>query len=236
MTTLRNQERFRIQSGVFDEFTFRNLFELQSRGIYDELIGPIQEGKESKFSLDKKDNSKIIVKIYFVQNCDFNKMYEYIRQDPRYEYLKKHRRDIILAWVQREYRNLIYAQRAHISAPKPITWEQNIIVEEMIGDKDPAPALKDVIPQNPQKFMEEIIKQMKGLYQQGLVHGDLSAFNILNYKNKPFIIDFSQGTVVKTPNSEELLRRDIKNVLQLFRKLGINADVEETFIKVVGKK
>ena len=77
---------------------------------------------------------------------------------------------------------------------------------------------------------------MKGLYQQGLVHGDLSAFNILNYKNKPFIIDFSQGTVVKTPNSEELLRRDIKNVLQFFRKLGINADVEETFIKVVGKK
>jgi len=236
MTTLRNQERFRIQSGVFDEFTFRNLFELQSRGIYDELIGPIQEGKESKVFLAKKDNSKIIVKIYFVQNCDFNKMYEYIRQDPRYEYLKKHRRDIILAWVQREYRNLIYAQRAHISAPKPITWEQNIIVEEMIGDKDPAPALKDVIPQNPQKFLEEIIKQMKGLYQQGLVHGDLSAFNILNYKNKPFIIDFSQGTVVKTPNSEELLRRDIKNVLQFFRKLGINADVEETFIKVVGKK
>ena len=124
MTTLRNQERFRIQSGVFDEFTFRNLFELQSRGIYDELIGPIQEGKESKVFLAKKDNSKIIVKIYYVQNCDFNKMYEYIRQDPRYEYLKKHRRDIILAWVQREYRNLIYAQRAHISAPKPITWEQ----------------------------------------------------------------------------------------------------------------
>lgn len=236
MTTLTHQERFRTQNGVFDEFTFRNLFELQSRKIYDELLGPIQVGKESKVFLAKKGDSKVIVKVYFVQNCDFNKMYEYIRQDRRYEYLKKNRREIILSWVQREYRNLIYAQRAKVNAPKPLAWRQNTIVEEMIGDEEPAPALKDAPPKNPQEFLQEIIKQMKKLYQEGLIHGDLSAFNILNYHEKPYLIDFSQSTIIKTPNSKELLKRDIKNVINFFKKLGLNPNEEETFIKVTAKK
>ena len=232
MVTLTYQERFKTFQGVFDEHTERNLFELQSKGIFDELLSPLKIGKESNVFIAVKDNRKIIVKIYRVQNCDFKRMYGYIRQDPRYSYLKHHRRQIIFAWTQREFRNLKYAEKAGINAPKPLAFCDNIIIEEMIGDKDPAPPLKDVYPKNPRKCFDEVITSIKKLYQQGLIHGDLSAFNILIDKEKPYFIDFSQATVVKTPNSQELMQRDIKNMVTFFKKLGVERKAEEIIKEV----
>ena len=157
-------------------------------------------------------------------------MYDYIRKDARYLFLKKHRRQIIFAWTQREFRNLKYAEKAGINAPKPIAFKENIIIEEMIGK--PAPTLKDVYPKDPKKFFELLISDVKKLYKQGLIHGDLSSFNILNHNEKPYIIDFSQSTLVKTPNSEELLERDVKNIVRFFGKLGVEAEVEKVIKKV----
>jgi RIO kinase 1 len=97
----------------------------------------------------------------------------------------------------------------------------------MIGDDEPALPLKDTPPQNPEEFFQLLLNEMKKLYHAGLIHGDLSAFNILNHNEKPVLIDFSQSTVVKTPNSQELLERDIKNILQFFRKLGVKREAEE---------
>src|SRR3989344_827258 len=224
MVTLTYQERFKTAKGVFDEHTERNIFELQSRGVFDELVSPYKIGKESNVFIAAKDDKKLIVKIYRVQNCDFKRMYHYIRKDPRYSFLKHHRRQIIFSWTQREFRNLKYAEKAKINAPKPITFMDNILVEEMIGDQQPAPTLKDIYPKNPRKFFDLIIRQMKKLYQEGLIHGDLSPFNILIHEEQPYFIDFSQATLVKTPNSEELLQRDIRNILAFFSKLGINED------------
>jgi len=234
MVTLTYQERFRTAKGVFDEFTNRTLFVLQSRGIFDELESPLFIGKESNVFIAKKGDKKIIVKIYRMQNADFKTMYDYIRKDPRYVFLKNHRRQIIIAWAQREYQNLKKAEKIKISSPKPISWKNHIIVEEMIGE--PAPTLKNQQPENPLKFFNEIIKQVKKMYDGGLIHGDLSSFNILNLNEKPYIIDFSQATLVKTPNSKELLERDLKNVLSFFNRLGIKAELEQTFFKVTGEK
>ncbi len=218
--------------GVFDEHTNRVLFELESRNHFDELSSPWEVGKESNVFLAKKGAGKVIVKIYRVQNCDFNKMYSYIRQDPRYAYLKGQRRAIVFAWVQREYRNLLLAEQAGVLAPKPMAVRDNILVEEMIGDKEPAAMLKDAYPKNPPPFLKAVVENMKKLYQHGLIHGDLSSFNILNYDEKPYLIDFSQSTTVKAPNAKELLERDVKNIVIFFRRLGVEADVEEVLGKV----
>ncbi len=233
MTTFTYQERFKTLKGVFDEFTNRNLFEL-SKKHFEELVTPIFVGKESNVFLAKKGSKKIIVKIYHIQNCNFNQMYSYIRKDSRYEFLKRKKREIIFAWVQREYKNLITAEKAKLNSPKPIAIKNNVLVEEMIGDEEPAPRLKDYLPDNPKKFLQQIIKQMKKLYVAGLVHGDLSAFNILNYNEKPYLIDFSQSTVNKSNTAEELLKRDIKNVLQFFKKIGVDEDFDRIFKKIVG--
>ena len=76
---------------------------------------------------------------------------------------------------------------------------------------------------------------MRLLHAAGMVHGDLSPYNILNYNEKPVLIDFSQSTVVKTPNSQELLERDIKNILQFFRKLGVKHEAEEILLQIKEK-
>jgi len=81
-----------------------------------------------------------------------------------------------------------------------------------------------------------LIKEVKKLYKIGLVHGDLSAFNILNFNDKPVLIDFSQATITKNYQAEELLKRDIKNIVQFFNKLGVKVDLEQTFKKVVSEK
>ena len=235
MTTFKYQERFKTLSGVFDEFTNRNLFELQSKGFFDELVSPLKVGKESNVFLAVKEGTSLIVKIYRVQNCNFNQMYDYIRKDPRYEYLKKHRRDIIFAWTQREYRNLMLAQSAGIHAPQPLAFRHNILIETMIGRQEPALPLKDAYPAHPTTFFQEVVAQMKQLYQGGLIHGDLSSFNILNCEETPYFIDFSQSTVVETPNAEELLQRDIRNIACFFQKVGVAADEKEIFKRVTGK-
>ncbi len=232
MTTLTYQERFKTLKGVFDEFTNRTLFELQSRDHFDELLSPVTIGKESNVFLASKGKDKVIVKIYRIQNCDFNRMYDYIKKDQRYEFLQKHRRQIILAWTQREYKNLLKAQKAGIRVPKPITLMNHILVEEMIGQEEPAPMLKDAKPKNPKTFFQLIIEDIEKLYLEGLIHGDLSPFNILNHDEQPYFIDFSQGTLVKTPNSEELLRRDIHNIVQFFAKLGVKENETQILQKI----
>jgi RIO kinase 1 len=236
MTTFTYQERFKTLQGVFDEFTNHTLFELQSRDYFEELVSPLLIGKESNVFLASKGRDKVIVKIYRIQNCDFNRMFEYIKKDPRYDYLQKQRRQIILAWTQREYKNLLRAQKAQIRVPEPITFMNHILVEEMIGDQEPAPMLKDAKPKDPKKFFALILEDMKKLYDEGLIHGDLSPFNILNYQEKPYFIDFSQATLVKTPNSEELLKRDVHNIVQFFSKLGAKENEEEILYKITRKE
>lgn len=232
MVTLKYQERFKTIKGVFDEFTNRSLFDLQKKGIFDELVSPLAVGKESNVFIARKDKDKVIVKIYNLQNSNFNKMFDYIRKDPRYEFLKKKRRDIILAWTQREYKNLLRSEKAKIQSPRALGWKNNIIVEEFIGNEQPAPPLKDTHPEDAHKFFQNVINQMKKLYKAGLIHGDLSSFNILNFEEKPYLIDFSQATLVRTPNSEELLERDVKNITRFFTKLGIKANFEKTMQKI----
>ncbi len=233
MVTLTYQERFRTAKGVFDAFTNKTLYELQKRGVFDELLSPLSIGKESNVFIAKKGSKKVIVKIFRMQNAEFMKMYDYIRKDPRYEFLRNHRRQIILAWAQREYKNLLKCEKGKIRVPKTIGWRNHIIVEEMIGE--PALPLKDAEPEDPKEFFDEVVNQMKKMYKIGLIHGDLSSFNILNFDGVPVLIDFSQGTIIRTPNSEELLVRDIKNVVQYFNKIGLKINVDEVFKKVTGK-
>ena len=232
MVTLTYQERFKTVKGVFDEFTNRTLFDLENKKIFDELVSPLFVGKESNVFIAKKGVKKLIVKIYNMQNSNFNKMYDYIRKDTRYQFLRNHRRQIILAWTQREYKNLIRAKKSKVTVPNVIAWKNNIIVEEFIGNEEPAPPLKDQYPENPNKFFKEVIKEMKKMYAGGLIHGDLSSFNILNHNETPVLIDFSQATLVKTPNSEELLERDVNNIVKFFKKLGIKANSEEILEKI----
>jgi len=220
------KEEFKTRHDVFDGFTNRTIYKLITQGHFEGLESPISIGKESNvFSALKKDGTRVMVKIYRLETCDFNRMYDYIKDDPRFLNLKRGKRNIIFTWVQREYRNLMKAREANLSVPTPLTFSKNVLVLEFIGDNGMiAPKLKDEIPKNPKEFFEKIISNIKKLYKAGLVHADLSAFNILNCNEKPVFIDFSQCTSLESSRAGEYLERDVRNICIFFRKIGFKAD------------
>lgn len=221
------REKFKSMHNVFDAHTNRLLFKLISQGHFDGLQSPISIGKEANIFSALKGKKKVIVKIYRLETCDFNIMYDYIKEDPRYINLKGKKRKIIFAWVQREFRNLLIAREASVNVPTPLTFTGNIVVMEHIGDIDAAPKLKDAFPKNPKKFLNDIVKNMAKLHKAGLVHADLSPFNILNHKEKPVFIDFSQTSSTKISRAPEFLDRDIKNVTHFFIKNKVKLDIDK---------
>ncbi|MFH1848710.1 MAG: serine protein kinase RIO [archaeon] len=225
------RERFKTYQHVLDEFTIRTLYKLITQGHFEGLIGPVSTGKESNVFSAQAKTGYLIAKIYRLQTCDFNHMYDYIKYDPRYTSLKKQRRKVIFAWVQREFRNLHKAREAGVRVPTPLTFINNVLVMEMIGT--PAPKLKDQPPGKPGKFFEKTVSFMKKLYRSGLVHGDLSEYNILNLNDSPVFIDFSHSTSPEGPGME-LIERDIRNVCHYFAK---HTTVDEKMVRkeIIGK-
>lgn len=219
-----DREKFKTYKDVFDEFTLRNLFKVSSQGHFDDLLSPVALGKEANIFTAKKGSQTVIVKIYRLETSDFIRMYRYITGDIRFSGLRKNRRKIIFAWAQREYRNLLKARELGMNVPMPIACIMNINVMSMVGDSEPAQKLKDSEPEDPNAFYDELMKNMLLFHKAGFVHGDLSEYNILNYNEKPYVIDLSHATTDKSPLFPELLERDLKNVIRYFTKLGVKID------------
>jgi RIO kinase 1 len=208
-----------VEKNVFSASSERKLYKLSGQGFFEALESPLSIGKEANiFTARTRDGGLIIVKIYRLENCNFNGMYDYIRPDPRQFGLKRGKRNIIFAWVQREYRNLMKAREV-IRVPTPLAYKDNILLMEFIGDDTPALKLKDDLEKSiAPLFFKKTVRAMRDLYRAGLIHGDLSEFNILNWQGEPIFIDFSQGTTVDNPNAEEMLERDVRNVCRFFGK------------------
>ncbi|MBN2251286.1 MAG: serine protein kinase RIO [Candidatus Altiarchaeota archaeon] len=209
----------KISQGVFDKSSLTSLCRLASKGHLDELKGIISTGKEANVYYGIKGVREVAVKMYSIETSDFRAMDKYIRGDRRFT-AWKNKRQLIYNWARKEYCNLkrVYGR---IKCPEPIAFEKNIVVMGFIGCGGvPAPRMKDSPPEDPQKFLAGILKYMKTMYSEGFVHGDLSEYNVLNRDEEPCLIDFSMGVLHDHPLSDELLQRDVKNVLNYFRKLG----------------
>ena len=154
----RAREEWKTYDGVFDAFTNRTLFKLISQGHFEGLIGPISIGKEANVFSARTKTGKVAVKIYRLETCDFNRMYEYIKYDPEFMSIKKQRRKVVFTWAQREFRNLIKARKMGIRVPKPINVLNNVLVMEFIGEDTAALKLKDHIPEDLADFYKKTIK------------------------------------------------------------------------------
>lgn len=124
-------------------------------------------------------------------------------------------------WVMREqyFLKTLAGQSSYI--PRMVKPLRNGVLMEYIGDENgPAPRLSDLkIPPEVWQNTAEILVELIELFlANGIIHGDLSAFNILWWKEKPIVIDFPQAIDVReSKRVPELLKRDIKNVLSYFK-------------------
>ncbi len=235
MVVNRSREDWKTYGNVFDSYTLKLLAKLAGQGLFQELVSSIALGKEANvFSASTDNDGFVAVKIYRLENKSFNKMFTYISQDARYLDLKGDKRRIIFAWTQREYRNLLKA-REYIRVPTPLSFKDHVLVTEFIGDDGvAAPQLKDVNLEDPEVFFEKILFMVRKLFLEGkLVHGDLSGFNILVYRQEPVFIDFSQSTATDSPQAGELLKRDLEVLCSFFKKQGVKRDPEELYNQFV---
>lgn len=235
---IKSVEDKRVGSEVFDSITLKTLYKLTNTGNLHRLNGAISTGKEANvFKGADEDDEFVAVKIYRVTTSDFKKMQTYIQGDPRFRIRTSNKRQLINAWVNKEFRNLQRADDAGVRVPKPIIAKNNVLIMEFIGDEDGNAALpmRHSKIEDPEKLFNKVIYYMKILYQDaGLVHGDLSSYNILIQNDEPVIIDISQGMTRDHPISEELLNRDVENILKDFKKLKINAEFDEIIKEIKG--
>ncbi len=241
---MSSADKYKVYGNVFDRYTINNLNRLSARHLFDELKSPISIGKEANiFSAENgSSEQQIIVKIYRLQSCNFNKMYDYLCQDPRFVALKKQKRKIVFAWTQREYRNILKARELGVAVPRPLEILDNILLLEYIGDptsSEIAPKLKDLDYKSMNRddlreLYNDVVQNMIKLHDGGLVHGDLSEFNILYHDGQVIFIDFSQATTEKSSDYKELLDRDVRNIVTFFKRKGLSvteSDLKNTIFK-----
>jgi RIO kinase 1 len=235
----KDDDEFKVVEGVIDASTLKTLYKLLNRGTINALHGAISTGKEANvYRGEDVDGKPVAVKIYRVSTAETDFMLEYIIGDPRFKRVKRRSRSLIPQWATKEYKNLMRYSDAGIRVPKPIDIERNVLVMEFIGDIKnnlPAPLLKNVEIPSPVKTFNEIIRMIEtGYTKAGLVHADLSEYNIL-WMKKPVFIDVSQAVLIAHDNAKKYLFRDIQNIINYFTKLGVDTEDPEVIARHIVK-
>ncbi len=223
---------------VFDKQNLLRVYKLFSDGVIDQFEFPISTGKEGiVFSATTPAKDRVAVKIYRTSNASFRDMAKYVQGDPRFKGITTNRRKLILAWAAKEYRNLQRLYDIGVRVPKPIAHHQNIVVMEYIGSEEgPAQQMRAVDIDDPESVARKLFDYMRVAYQKaGLVHGDLSEYNILMLGQEPVIIDVGQTVLLGHPMSEEFLVRDVTNLARFFRRQGIPIDIENELKGIRGR-
>lgn len=223
------------KGGIFNERTMKYLSKFYNKKIINKVDFVVSTGKEADVYVGEPGGSEIVksdfvaIKFFRGEGISFNKMREYIEGDPRFGNLRSTRTTIVEIWCRKEFGNLVLAQEAGASVPTPYMFNGNILAMEFIGSPTgvAAPKLKDVVLDDPKKTLKNILNQVKLMYRAGLVHADLSEFNILmqGEKQKPVIIDIGQGVIIRHPRAREFIIRDVHNLCRYFdSKYGIETN------------
>lgn len=131
--------------------------------------------------------------------------------------------------AKKEYDALV-ALYPNVSVPEPIDHNRNaIVMSKALGQQ-----LAHTRLDEPDWYLDEIVAQVKKAYRLGIIHCDLSEFNIFVHPAGCELIDWPQYITPSHANAQELLKRDIDNVLSYFnRKYRINRDIREIINTIV---
>lgn len=216
----------------------------QKLGHTIEILSNVKSGKEATVYRVLLDGELVAMKVYKTQEeRDFKNTAHYLvgkyyrRSSEQKAIAKKNAFSKKLTydnWVKREY-SLLEKMFSHGAlVPRPILHINNTIFMELLGDKSSvAPRLHDVILtiEEAEDAYKDILSSIKIFWDCGIIHADLSEFNILWWKSKPYIIDFPQSIDRRThPDAGIFLERDLKNTLKYFSKyieVDFNAVISE---------
>jgi RIO kinase 1 len=241
-TRIKDSEDTKVKDDVFDTATLMALYKLASDGYLDALGGSISSGKEANIfhALRQLDQGQqeLAVKIYRINTSNFKAMQEYLIGDIRFKNIRHTKKGIVLAWTQKEFRNLSRAKESGLNVPQPLISNRNILIMEFLGKENVAyPQLRYYNLNYEQAVVvyDKVEEFIVGLYKDAeLVHGDLSEYNILLDPNSltPAFIDMGQSMTLEHPMANDFLARDITNVAKFFNKFGLSVDEQALLAKV----
>jgi len=204
-----------------------SLASLADYGIIEEVLRPLMSGKEAQIYLVISGGAHRVAKVYKeAQNRTFKNRAEYtegrkVRNTRDQRAMGKGSRhgraQEEAAWRATEV-DMIYRLRdAGVRVPVPYHFIDSVLVMEMISDAEgnPAPRLGDLdlSKDEARAIFDRLLSEVVRMLSAGVVHGDLSDFNVLVGADGPVVIDFPQAVDASSnANARKLLVRDVDNL------------------------
>lgn len=135
------------------------------------------------------------------------------------------------SWLMYEYSTLEKMYSIGASVPQPLSAGNNAILMAYIGDETmPAPPLSAVTLESDEvePLFKDALRNIELLLRHDLIHGDLSAYNILYHEGELVLIDFPQVINPRTNRqARQILERDITRVCEYFDGQGVSRDPKQ---------
>ncbi len=202
---------------VFGGYDTLALASLTRKGTISALGAKIGEGKESVV-YEALGLGPVVIKFHRVGGRSFSSARlnrEYMPESGNCPWLIASRLS-----AEREYAALV-ALHPKVNVPLPIGQNRHTVVMSLID----GPNLNRCRLEEPVPLLDEILAHIRTAYSLGVIHADLSEYNILIEDGKPVLIDWPQWVETSHPNAESIVTRDIVNILTWFkRKYNVKYD------------
>ncbi len=196
-------------------------------GVIDHVLRPLKSGKEATVYLVSSGSGMRCAKVYKdLAQRSFQKRTQYqegrkVRGSRQARAMGKStrfgRREQEAAWKNAEVDALYQLTAAGVRVPKPYGYFDGVLIMELVADAqgEPAPRLGevDLAPETAREYHRFLIQQVVRMLSLGVIHGDLSEFNVLVTPDGPVIIDLPQAVNAAGNNgAQAMLTRDVDNL------------------------
>jgi len=207
----------------------KRLQPLVDEGLIDEVLRPLMSGKEAAVFVVRCGEQIRCAKVYKdADHRSFKKAAQYqegrkVRNSRRSRAMSKGskygREQQEDSWQHAEVNALFKLADAGVRVPEPYGCYDGVLLMELVtdADGDVAPRLNDVSMDAEQAIEDHAImmRYIMRMLGQGLVHGDLSEFNVLVDAYGPVVIDLPQAVdAAANNNASWMLKRDVNNMTQ----------------------
>ena len=208
---------------------------LLEEGLIDSVLRQLMSGKEAEVYVVRRGDETLCAKVYkdannrsFRQAVDYteNRKVKNSRQARAMAKGTRFGREAQeAAWQSAEVDALHRLAAAGVRVPRPINFHEGVLLMELVVDAsgDAAPRLNDVdfTTDEARAHHATLIAEVVRMLCAGVIHGDLSEFNILLAADGPVIIDLPQAVDAAGNNhAERMLLRDVANLGAFFGRFA----------------